>query len=54
MSTPESRWSDADQRDLADRDMHRQIADDEGINIDDVSDAAVEDNFHDPDDWTDR
>ncbi len=54
MSTPESRWSDADQRDLADRDVRREIADAEGINIDDVTDQMVEEFYDDPDDWTDR
>ncbi len=52
--TPESCWSDTDQRDLNDRDVRRGIADAEDINIDDVTDAAVEDYIRDPDDWTDR
>lgn len=48
---PAQRWSDADQRDLNDRDLRREIADAEGINIDDMSDQMVEDHFQDPDDW---
>lgn len=55
LMNPETRWSDADQRDLDDADIREQVAEAIGIDVAGVDADVVRDYFQDPDDWgTDR